>query len=462
MADYQLIVIGAGPGGYTAAIRASQLGMRVALVENRELGGTCLNRGCIPTKTFLHTANLLRELNKCDTLGIRVEGVSVDIGRIYARKDEVVAQLRGGIEALLKANKVELIQGTALISDQGAVSVDGRKLTAENLLIAVGSKPARLPIPGLELPGVMTSDEFLADAGIPIHRLTIIGGGVIGVEFATIYQALGCEVTILEAMERILPGMDREISQNLAMILKKRGVKINTGARVQEVTKADALCCTYTVKDVQQTVEADRVLVSIGRVANTEHLLADGVDLHLDRGEIPVDTNFETCVKGIYAVGDVIKGGVRLAHAATAQGFAAVAHMCGQNPPADLSVVPACIYTDPEIACAGITAEEAKAAGIPVKTGKFLMSANGKSMIELADRGFVKLVCHAQTGVILGAQLMCSRATDLIAGISSAIVSRMTAEQLVSAIYPHPTFSEAIWEAAEDLDGRAVHVLPRR
>lgn len=462
MADYQLIVIGAGPGGYTAAIRASQLGMRVALVENRELGGTCLNRGCIPTKTFLHTANLLRELNKCDTLGIRVEGVSVDIGRIYARKDEVVAQLRGGIEALLKANKVELIQGTALISDQGAVSVDGRKLTAENLLIAVGSKPARLPIPGLELPGVMTSDEFLADAGTPIRRLTIIGGGVIGVEFATIYQALGCEVTILEAMERILPGMDREISQNLAMILKKRGVKINTGARVQEVTKADVLCCTYTVKDVQQTVEADRVLVSIGRVANTEHLLADGVDLHLDRGEIPVDTNFETCVKGIYAVGDVIKGGVRLAHAATAQGFAAVAHMCGQNPPTNLSVVPACIYTDPEIACVGITAEEAKAAGIPVKTGKFLMSANGKSMIELADRGFVKLVCHAQTGVILGAQLMCSRATDLIAGISSAVVSRMTAEQLVSAIYPHPTFSEAIWEAAEDLDGRAVHVLPRR
>lgn len=461
MADYQLIVIGAGPGGYTAAIRAAQFGMRVALVENRELGGTCLNRGCIPTKTFLHTANLLRELNRCDALGVHVDGVSVDMERLYARKDEVVAQLRGGIESLLKANKVELIHGTALVSGQGTVSIEGRKLTAENLLIAAGSKPARLPIPGLELPGVVTSDELLTDAGNPIRRLTIIGGGVIGVEFATIYQALGCEVTILEAMDRILPGMDREISQNLTMILKKRGVKLITGARVQKVTKEDSLCCTYTVKEVQQTVEADRVLVSIGRVANTEHLL-DGVDLHLDRGEIPVDAHFETCVKGIYAVGDVIKGGVRLAHAATAQGLAAVAHMCGQNPPADLSIVPACIYTDPEIACAGITAEEAKAAGIPVKTGKFLMSANGKSMIELADRGFVKLVCHAQTGVLLGAQLMCSRATDLIAGISAAIVNRMTAEQLASAIYPHPTFSEAVWEAAEDLDGRAVHVMPRR
>lgn len=460
--DYDLIVIGAGPGGYVAAIRAARLGLRTAVIERREAGGTCLNRGCIPTKTLLHTAELYRELQSGGEIGIVAENTSLDYAALNTRREEVTARLRGGVEQLLKANKVELLVGTGSISAPGTVLLqegqNTRKLTAARLLIATGSVPARPPIPGLELDGVMTSDELLADSSRKFDRLAIIGGGVIGMEFATIYSALGCEVTVIEAMERILPGMDREISQNLAMILKRRGVKLYSSARVERIEEGPVV--HFTGKDGTQSVSVDGVLSAIGRRPNTEGLFADGFSVEMERGRILTDENFRTSVEGIWAIGDV-SSSVQLAHLASAQGVAAVEDMAGVPRSVRLDVVPSCVYTNPEIACVGLTESGAKAKGISVKTGKFPMAGNGKSLIERQDRGFVKLIC-GEDGKVLGAQLMCGRATDLIAEFADAIVHGLTAEQLAAVIRPHPTFCEGVTEAAEEVNGMATHIAPRR
>lgn len=464
--NYDLIVIGAGPGGYVAAIRAARLGLHTAVIERREAGGTCLNRGCIPTKTLLHTAQLYRELQSCGELGIPVGACSIDYPALDGRREAVVSRLRGGVEQLLKANGVDLLFGTGQISGPGTVLLeiggDTRELTAGRILIATGSVPARPPIPGMELPGVMTSDELLSDSSREFRRLVIIGGGVIGVEFASVYSALGCEVTILEAMERLLPGMDREISQNLSMLLKKRGISLHTSARVERMEQMDGgLRVIYTEKEQEQAAEADGVLVAIGRRSNTQGLFCGGFSVEQDNGRILTDERFRTSVEGIWAIGDVTSR-IQLAHLASAQGIAAVEDMAGRERSIDLSVVPSCVYTDPEIACVGITEAEAKAAGVPVKVGKFLLSGNGKSLIERQDRGFIKLVCGEKTGEVLGAQLMCGRATDLVSEFSSAIVHHLTAEDLASVIRPHPTFTEAVTEAAEDIEGMAVHIAPKR
>ena len=325
----------------------------------------------------------------------------------------------------------------------------------DNAVVPVDAGHASRPfIEGLVLGMIVKEMNFDA---------VIIGGGVIGVEFATVYGALGCEVTIVEAMDRILPTMDKEISQNLSMILKRRGVKIFTGARVERIEQAEGgLACTFSAKGKEQAAQAEGVLVSIGRRANTEGLFAQGLDLHLERGAIPVDERFESCVKGIYAIGDVVKGNIQLAHVASAQGLHVAAVIAGEQPSTDLSLVPSCIYTNPEIASVGMTEADAKAAGIPVRTGKFIMSANGKTVIEMADRGFIKVVFDSQTNRLLGAQMMCCRATDMIGELCTAIRGGMTLEQLASVIRPHPTFNEAVTEAVEDVLGHAVHAAPKR
>lgn len=459
--SYDLIVIGGGPGGYVAAIRAAQLGMKTALVERDAVGGTCLNRGCIPTKTLLHAANLYRELQNCAAVGLKAEGIGFDYAAMDARKGEVVAQLRKGIQGLLKGNKVELISGFAVIEAPGRVRVGEDVLETAHVLVAVGAKPAVPPVPGLDLPGVVTSDGLLED-GTFYQRLTIIGGGVIGMEFAGLYSALGAEVTVIEAMDRILPTLDKEIAQNLGMILKKRGVRICTGARVEQVNRGpDGLICAYTAKEKQETVTADGILVSTGRRPNTEGLCGPGVDLGLERGAIPVDERFETCVPGIYAIGDVVKGNIQLAHVASAQGIAAVSGMAGGESGIALDVVPSCVYTEPEIACVGLTEAQAKEQGIPVKTGKYLMSGNGRSIIAGAERGFMKVVAQAETGAVLGAQLMCERATDLIETFTAAVAGGRTLEEMASVIRPHPTFGEGITEAVESGLGISIHQFNR-
>jgi dihydrolipoamide dehydrogenase len=479
---YDLAVIGAGPGGYVAAVRAAQYGMKTVVVENRELGGTCLNRGCIPTKTFLHAAAVLREIHSAAVLGIEAEKVRLDLARLMARKEEVVQQLQSGIGRLFQAHRIDLVNGAARITGDRQLTVSSAAgeevLTAENILIATGSLPARPPVPGMDLPGVITSDELLSGQEKIGDSLVIIGGGVIGVELATACNAFGCEVTIIEALDRILPTMDREISQNLTMILKKRGVRVHTAAVVEKIERegqqdrAQAgegqqgagregeglLTCRFQEKGTAKTVSARRVLVATGRQPNSRGLVGEGLALAMARGAIIVDDSFRTSLPHVYAIGDVI-GGLQLAHVASAQGLNAVAAMAGKPAQLNLAAVPACVYTDPEIATVGLTAAEAEAKGIAVRTGKFLMAANGKSLITQQERGFIKVVFDRDTDILLGAQLMCGRATDLIGELAAAVGCQLTRRQLAGIIRPHPTFAEGVSEAVTDVEKTAIHVV---
>ncbi len=468
MKEYQLIVIGAGPGGYEAAIRAAQLGLTTALIERRDVGGTCLNRGCIPTKAMLHSAQLYREAANFELFGLHTENTSFDWAKVHQRKNDVVVKLRTGIEQLIKANKIDFFNNSASILGKNDVQLDqGEVIRGENILIATGSVPARPPIPGLDLPNVVTSDELLDDphftqADSLAKEILIIGGGVIGVEFASVFSSFGCHVTIVEAMERILPTMDREISQSLNMVLKKRGVSIHTGAMVEKLEQDEnGLVCHFTETGKAQAVPAQQVLVAIGRRPNTQGLFAEGFEVACERGRIVTDENFRTSVDSIYAIGDVTSK-IQLAHMASAQGICAVHTIAGQKPPIDLRYVPGCIYTDPEIASVGITEDEAKQQGIPVKKGKFLMTGNGRSLIDEQERGFIKVLAHQETDVILGAQLMCSRATDIVAELATAIVNGLTCAQLAGVIRPHPTFCEGVTEAVEDVHAMAIHLAPKK
>lgn len=462
--QYDLVVIGGGPGGYVAAIRASQLGMKTALVEKRELGGTCLNRGCIPTKTLMHAANQYRESADWTDLGLQLEGRRYDFAGLHQRKNAVIGQLRDGIAQLLKANKVDVYQAAGQIVDGNTVKAGEETLTAGHILIAAGSVPAVPPISGADLPGVVTSDGLLEQQGVDCQRLLIIGGGVIGVEMASIYNALGKQVTIVEAAERILPPMDREISQNLSMILKKRGVEIYTGATVSAIQKTDnGLQCCFTYKKEEKTAEADVVLISVGRRPCTAGLFAEGFAVaQTERGFVEVDGQFRTSVPTISAIGDVI-GRIQLAHAAEAQGIAAVEYMQGlEQASVNYELVPSCVYTAPEIASVGMTADEAKKAGRDVVTGKYIMNGNAKTIIEQQERGFIKVVFDKETGVLLGAQLMCARATDFISELVTAVSLGLTREQLARTMRPHPTFCEGITEAVEGAGGHSIHTMPSR
>ena len=447
---FDLVVIGAGPGGYVAAIEGAKKGMKTALVESRELGGTCLNCGCIPTKTIMHSTELFAELKTCEHLGIHVGEASYNMEEIQARKEEVLNQLRTGIAMLMKKNKITVYEGIGRITSPHEVTVQGEEnkcITAEKILIATGSVPAMPPIPGVELPNVVNSD-FLLDKKDVYPRLVIIGGGVIGMEFASIYSALGCKVTVIEALDRILANMDKEIAQNLKMILKKRNVDIHTKAKVEEIVEGaeGTLICRYTEKETLQEIETDGILVAVGRRANTDGLLGNGMKLDMERDRILVNENYQTNCPNIYAIGDVI-GGIQLAHVASAEGINAVAHMMNEKPPINMDAIPGCVYTNPEIATVGLSKAEAEAAGIAVSSHKYAMSANGKSILSNQERGFIKVVAEEETGKILGAQMMCARATDMISEFGTAMTSGITLTEMGAVIRPHPTFSEAITEA---------------
>ena len=474
MADkFDLVVIGAGPGGYEAAVEGVQKGMKVALVENRELGGTCLNRGCIPAKTILHTAELYHELQSGPSIGLTAREPVIDMEMVQKRKDEVLEQLRKGIASLMKTNRISVFYGTGTILDREHVKValsgektgekaeeqpDGQKqdqvvLETGHILIATGSVPACPPIPGSSLPGVVTSDGLLDKKDLFEH-LIIIGGGVIGMEFASVYSSLGHGVTVIEALDRILPTMDKEIAQNLKMIMKKRNVDIHTGAKVEEILRTEdgaGLICRYVEKDKPCEARADGILIAAGRRAYTGGLITDESsqevkDMAMERGRIVTDETYQTSVPGIYAIGDVT-GGIQLAHAATAQGRNAVAHMAGEDMVIRTDIIPSCVYTNPEIGCVGISADEAKARGMEAVTKKYIMSANGKSILSQQERGFIKVVADSGSHRILGAQMMCARATDMISQFAVAIANELTLEDMAKVIFPHPTFSEGILEA---------------
>ena len=456
MADYQLIVIGAGPGGYEAALRAAKLGKKVAVVERREAGGTCLNRGCIPTKTLLHASQVYRDAVDGAAMGVHAAGATFDMGEIFAYKRGVSEKLRNGIHGLLKSAKVDLIEGVGRITAPGQVDVtaaDGtvNRYTAERILIATGSVNVRPPIPGLDLPGVMTSDELLEGCDRLYDSLVIIGGGVIGVEFATFYRNLGCAVTLVEGMDRLLPNMDRELGQNLQQIMKKQGVEVLTNAMVQSLEETENGFAVHVVqKGTEKTVTGEKVLCAIGRRAYWDGVFADGLTPEVRGKSLKVDENFQTSIPGVYAIGDA-SSVVQLAHVAAAQGTACVERMCGVQDHIDLNVIPSCIYSAPEIAVVGITEAEAKEQGIPAVAGKCTMFGNARTVIEDPGRCFMKLVAHAETHEILGAALMCQHASDMISQISAAMVNHQTAEQLRAVMRPHPSFEEAMTEALDAL-----------
>lgn len=454
--DYQLIVIGAGPGGYTAALRAAALGLHTAVVECREVGGTCLNRGCIPTKTLLHASQVYRDAVDGAVMGVHAAGATFNMEEIFAFKRSVSEKLRGGIHSLLKSAKVDLIEGVGRIAAPGEVDVtaaDGgvTRYTAERILIATGSVNVRPPIPGLELPGVMTSDELLEGSDRLYDSLVIIGGGVIGVEFATFYRNLGCAVTLVEGMDRLLPNMDRELGQNLQQILKKQGVEVLTNAMVQSLEQTgDGLSVHLLQKGAEKTVTGEKVLCAIGRRAYWDGVFAEGMIPACRGKSLLVDENYQTSIPGVYAIGDA-SSVVQLAHVAAAQGTACVERMCGVADHVDLNVIPSCIYSTPEIAVVGVTEAEAKEQGIPAVAGKCIMFGNARTVIEDPGRCFMKLVAHAETHEILGAALMCQHASDMISQISAAMVSHQTVEDLRRVMRPHPSFEEAMTEALDNL-----------
>ena len=425
---FDLIVIGGGPGGCAAALRAAKGGLSVALFEGRQVGGTCLNRGCVPTKALLHGAG-----PGCDWPGLAAE------------TERVVSTLRDGQERQLRAAKIQVIQAQAVVTGPHTVEAVGEIYEAETILIAAGSVPARPPIPGLDTPGVVTSDELLRDIR-PRDRLVIIGGGVIGVELAAVWAAAGCRITILEALDRLVANLDRELSQGLAMELKKSGVDVFTGASVSRIEAGPAV--TFTHRGAEQTVSADTVRVATGRRPATGALFAEGAAPALERGFVRVDGGFRTSIPSIYAIGDAI-GGAMLAHKAEAEGRAVAELLLGRALVRGTGPIPSCVYTSPELAQVGLTADQAKADGVPVVTGKCVLGGNARTLIEGGKRGFVKLVFHRETRVLLGACLCCYRATDLISELTLAVTLGLTAEQLLRPVRPHPTFSEAISEAAE-------------
>lgn len=470
---YDLIVIGGGPGGYVAAIKAAKLGMNTALIENRRVGGTCLNRGCIPAKAMIHASSVYREAKEAHNFGVSASDVTYDYSKILEYKERTTEQLVQGVEQLLKGNGVTLVSGKGTLLADKRVRVmqnsDGTEpgepqeqiLEAENIILAAGSKPLILPIPGMDLPNVLTSDELFRLKEMP-ESLVIIGGGVISVEFATVFAALGCKITILEALPRLVPNMDKEISQNLKLILKKRGIDIHTAAAVKGVEEKDGLCvCNFEEKEKPMSVSAQFVLCAVGRCPNTDGLFEEADMLRMERGRVVVDERFETSMDGVYAIGDLILG-PQLAHAASAHGVVVVEHLAGKESSVDVDCVPGCVYTSPEIASVGITEDEAKEKGIAVKVGKFIMSANGKSLITKEERGFIKVVAEDSTGKIVGAQMMCARATDMIGEFVTAVANGMTVSQLLKGMRAHPTYNEGIGEALEELEGGAIHVMPKK
>ena len=456
MYDFELLVIGAGPGGQTAALRAAKLGKKTAVVEAREPGGTCVNRGCVSTKTLLHSSSLYRAALEGAAVGVHAEGLRADLGEIFQNKLRVAQTLSQGVESMFKSAKIPLLRGRARILAPHRVEIcapDGELavVSAESILIATGAAPMRLPLPGMELPGVLTSEELLKGPDRLYRSLVVIGGGVIGIEFASFFSDLGCEVTILEGLDRLLPMLDRELGQNLALILKKKNVRVCPNALVERVEACEeGLRVRFSTRGQADSVTGEAVLCAVGRRAAWEGLFAQGLQPELDGRILKVNRRYETSIPSIYAIGDVASQ-TQLAHVAAAQGQAFAELLCGLENRVDMRIVPSCVYCRPEIAVVGLTEAEAKAQGIPVKTGKCVMGGNARTLIEDPGRSFMKVLAHSDTGEILGAQLMCLGAPDMISQISEAIANHMTPRQLLLAMRPHPTFEEALSEALEDL-----------
>ena len=452
MKNFEVAVIGGGPGGYVAAIRAAKRGKSTVLFEGDALGGTCLNRGCIPTKSLLNSSELFHRMKNVASEGIFADGLRYDYGLIAARRDQTVAQLRAGISGLLKKAGVTVVNSFAQMLSPTEIEAGGEKLSAQSVILATGSTVFRLPIPGNDLPGVLTSDEVLSLTEPP-SSITVIGGGVIGVEFASHFSQLGIPVTILEAAPKLLTGVDSELVSIVAKRLMNDGILIHTGVRVQSIAKG--LVTTFTNNDEPQQVESSAVIMAAGRKPVTAGLEKTGVAFD-NYGFIQTDEFMRTNIPNIYAIGDVT-GKDQLAHVASSQGITAADNIAGVVSRMRYNAIPSCIYTSPEIACIGLTEQQAKEKGYKVKTGRFPGVANGRSLIQGGSDGLVKLVINETNGEILGAHLCTVNATEMISELSVAMAAEATIEELGAAIHPHPTVNEMIMEAAHDVKGLCVH-----
>lgn len=462
-----IIIIGGGPGGYVAAIRAAQLGAKVCLVEKDKLGGTCLNRGCIPTKALYRNAEVLNLLKNVNEYGFYVDSYTIDVDKINERKKYIVDQLVRGINQLVKANDIQLLKGKAVLKDKCTVTVnldDGttKDLTASSIIIATGAKPAIPPIMGAEIEGIFTSDTIIDFKSIP-KSLTIIGAGVIGLEFACIFSALGTKVTVLEYTAGILPMVDSDITKRLTTLLRKKGINVSTSAQVKKIEKIkDEYIVTYKGKKGEIKENSEAVLLAAGRTPVIEGLNLEGLNCYFDKKGIKVDRNYETNIKNIYAIGDVT-GKVMLAHAASHQGIIAVEHIMGLDRVDRIEVIPNCIFTFPEIASVGITEEEARQRGLDYKVSKFLFAANGKALTLGETEGMVKVISTVSKRqgeeMLLGVHIMGPHASDLIQEAVLAINNKLKVEDVIRTIHAHPTLSEAFCEAVMGLKGEGIHMV---
>ncbi|MBA7620608.1 Dihydrolipoyl dehydrogenase [subsurface metagenome] len=464
MKQSDVVIVGGGPAGYVAAIRASQLGGKVILIEKDALGGTCLNRGCIPTKALLHSVEILELVRKGKDYGISVGEPSIDFTQMMNRKDTVVNTLVTGVQYLMRSNAIELIKGTGKVISPTEVAVDSGQqevVRAAKIVLTPGSVPSVVPIPGVDGSGVITSDDALQLSEIP-RSLLVIGGGAIGVEFATIFAKLGTRVTIVEMLPQIIPTEDQELSISLRRVLERDRIKIFTSAqvgRIEDDPEGDKLISVVTGEG-EQKLTAELVLVAVGRKPNIEGLGLERVGIKTEQGSIAVNDRMETNIPGIYAAGDAI-GGILLAHVASAEGEVAVENALGKKSVINYKVVPRCIYTMPEVAAVGLTESQAREEELNLKIGRFPFTANPRALILGQPDGFVKVLSDAKSGEIFGIHIFGPQATELISEATLAMRMEATVSEISSTIHAHPTLSEAMRETALDAEGMVVH-MPRK
>ena len=464
--DFDIIVIGGGPGGYVAAIRGAQAGAKVCLVERDSLGGTCLNRGCIPTKALYYSAKAYSAAKKAADFGVITGDVGFDMARAVSRKDEVVKKLVGGVGQLLKANGVEVLSGTGALEGGGKVKVEPigegggetEVVAGKNIILATGSEPALIPAFNIDGKFVITSTEALNLKEVP-KTILIIGGGVMGCEFATIFAKLGSSVTIVELLPVILSTEDKQVVRPVAKSLKALGVEVFTEVMVEGVEVTDSGVKTTLKGGKEFTTE--KVLVTIGRSFNSSNIGLDKAGVELDKGRISANEKTETSAKGVYAIGDVT-GGMLLAHVASVEAGVAVDNALGKSSVMDTSVIPAGIFTDPEIASVGLKEKDAKEEGIDFTVGRFPYAASGKALAMGETEGFVQIVADPGTGKVLGASIVGAHATDLIGELALAMKTGATIKDIAETVHAHPTLPEVVLEAAEDVHGIAVHKVGRR
>lgn len=453
--DYEIAVIGGGPGGYVAAIKAAQMGKKTVIIEKENFGGTCLNVGCIPTKALLRSAEALKEVKESSQFGVvdvDTSSASLDLVKVQERKKNVISQLVGGVQGLLKGNGVAIENGEGKLADAHTVEVGGKKITADNIIIATGSKAKSLPIDISADAAVLTSTEMLDIDKAP-ESMVVIGGGVIGIEFAYFLSTIGVKVSVVEFLDRILPMVDEEITTQVTGHLQDMGINIYTSAKVTEIT-ADSV--KFEKDGKVQELPAEQVLMAVGRGPSLEGIDTEALGIKTERGAIVTDNTLKTSVPNIYAIGDV-NGKAMLAHTASMEGITAVENICGEKAVMDYSKIPSAIYIQPEIASVGLTEKQAAEKYGKINVGKFPLMANGKAKVAGEERGLVKVITEAKYGEIVGVHMYCIHATDMIAEAVVAMKLESTAEEVAKSIHPHPTVSEVMHEAMHAVDGRAIH-----